>query len=220
MTNAVAQATNSLSPINGLDVVNAVNGFYSSAFNHTIWLLGALLTILGFAVPAIYYFLQKRQLALKEKALFDRLEKEVVNLGESLRQANINFLTEQKTAMEDRFEVLESKINTEAAMAGGRSFHLQGNAQKDKGLFESALESYMLALEYYCKAKRLNAAQRVMRLITKVVLPEMKAKQFSEENIQHLNRALESATNLKSDLLNTDIDELKKALADAKNRKP
>jgi len=220
MTNAVAQITNSVSPINGLDVVNAVNGFYSSAFSHTVWLLGILIGLIGIVVPAAYYFLQSRQLALKEKILSEHLENEVSKLGATLRKTNLEFLEEKQKATQVEFEKLEANITSELHFAKGGICLVQANAFLSAGDHKTALQSFTWAIDQFSKVPSAVQIQTCLRAVIEGVLPLLKKNDFIDsESTDHLNKIIELTKEIKAKgLLNEKIDELNKAWAEAKKR--
>ena len=104
-------------------------------------------------------------------------------------------------------------------MASGRSFHLQANSQLDKGHNDDALWSFSVAINSYVKAKKLDAVQRLLKIITKQVLPKLNKAQLTDGITNKLNLALDCASKIESNkLLDADIKELKKALAETKTR--
>ena len=206
MTNAIAQITNSISPINGLDVVNAVNGFYSSAFNHTIWLLGILLTILGFAIPAVYFVLARIQLKIREK----KLEEKFAQKFEALRK-NLQAETEEK------FKALETLIKKEAHAATSRLFYVAAKNSEDEGRFKEALNLDVQAIEYGVLSSNFTGVQSFIRHTTKNVLPKMNKEHFSNvEFVSGIEAVIKSA-GAADPLLKIDVDAFNAALEKAKN---
>ena len=224
MTNAVVQITNSTSPINGLDVVNAVNKFYSSAFNHTVWLLGILIGLFGVVVPVAYYFLQNRQLELKEKALekslSEYLKQEVAKLGEALRKENNNSLKIEHNATQQRFSQLEKNINADIAGAKGGIFHVQGNTALQAGHYVEALKSFTRAVEHFLEGDLLENVQMTLHIMIDKILPKLSKNDFATPKIISESQCcLKTARNAEShNLLNGDIDRLEKVLAEAQAR--
>jgi len=213
MTNAVAQITNPVSPINGLDVVNAVNGFYSTAFNHTVWLLGALMTILGFVVPVFYFALAKWQLKLREQKLLEALEKRLL-------EANAKFMEDDKAIFKRTFEILESQTKKELWIAQGGIYHLQGNIQLDAGNNVDSAFSFTEAIRFYSMAGELKFVQQMLGVLTTGTLPKLKKSDF---NSSELKAEFQDAVTIPGKieakgLLDVSIEKLKNAIATAQLR--
>ena len=209
MTNAVEQITNSISPINGLDVVNAVNGFYSSAFNHTIWLLGILITILGFAIPAVYFVLARIQLKIREKKLEEKFETKFRELEKA-----------GKNALKQEFERIEKDAKNKMVLLEGSLFYVLGNTQCEKGDYKGVLTHFAKTLKKAVEAECPQSFQVMIRFVTENVLPKMKKQDFENLNAEtEFNEALDSGYKIPaSNLLDLDIEEAKKSLAAAKAR--
>jgi tetratricopeptide (TPR) repeat protein len=208
MTNAVAQQiTNPVSPINGLDVVNAVNGFYSSAFNHTIWLLGSLLTIFGFAIPAVYFVLAKIQLKIREKMLEVKFTQKFEALAKSLQEET-----------EKKFKVLETAIEKEAQISNAKIFYIAGKIMQDAGTFKEALDAYVQAIGSAVQSSDLERVQKFIRYATNHVLPEMNKENFSDAQFVSAIEAIIKSAGAVDPLLKIDVDAFNAALEKAKNR--
>ena len=229
MTNAVLEITNSVAPINGLEVVKQVNDFYTSsfgyAFNHIFWLLTGMLTLLGIAVPAAYYFLQNRQLELKEKALEktlnEYLKQEIANIDESLHKEIQKLLKAEREEMQQKFDKLKKNTNDNLARANAGIFHVQGLAAFNAGDHLEALKSFTRAIEFFLAGDLLEHVQLTMTNI-KNNLPKLSKKDFSDPKIMsELHAALETTKKAQPhNLLNNDIKQLEKALAAAQAREP
>ena len=226
-SNSVTTVTNVVvSNITGLDVVNQVKDYFSISYTHTLWLVGAmltiagfLLTILGFVIPAAYYFLQKQQMALDKKAIGDQLKTDIAHLEATLRQANTKMFSDEKAAMQKSFLEIELKIKQESSIARGRSFHLQGNFLRDKGRHAEAVESYAKAIEGYAEGSRLKAVQQVMRLMTGL-LAGLKKTHFDTSGVElSVNETTQIIAKLESNgLLDADVNAMNKAMLAAKSR--
>lgn len=225
MTNALLTSTNTVvSNINGLEVVKQVNDFYSAAFDRAfgqiIWLLGILIGFLGIIVPLVYYFLQKRQLALKEQILTQRLQKEVEQLSESLSKTSKSFFEAERISITEKFNKLEAELQIKSSEAEASVFHLQGNMESGKGHFTAALRSYCSATKHYVKSGNLKCVQQMLGALKEFVLPKLKKTDFDDPEItSRLNKVLSEAENIQCQkLLDTRIEEVKKALAAAQKR--
>ena len=209
MTNAVAQITNSVSPINGLDVVNAVNGFYSSAFNQIGWFLGILLTILGFAVPAFYYALAKWRMKIE----VTQIEKKFETKFEELEKAG-------KNAIKQEFERIEKDAKNKMILLEGSLFYVLGNMSCEKGDHNGALTHFAKTLKKAVQAECAQSFQVMVRFVTENVLPKMKKQDFENLNAEtEFNEALDSGYKIPaSNLLDFDIEAAKKSLAAAKTK--
>ena len=133
MTNELITVTNVVSrEISGLDVVNSVNGFYSTAFDHILWLLGTLILLLGIVVPLVFYFFQKRQLALKEKALSEELESQFAQLSQALKKENADFFSNEKIALKKEIERLEMEAQKQMSFVAAGICSVQANIYLEK----------------------------------------------------------------------------------------
>jgi hypothetical protein len=212
MTNAVSNITNSPASINGLDVVEKVNGFYTTAFDHAfsqiLWLLGILIVLLGIIVPVVYYFLQNRQLALKEKALTEYLEKEVSKLGDSFREKNQIFL-----------DGLEKKLKGEILHAKAGVCLVQGNSYLRAGQKKNALSSYAWVLTLFTQAPDLKQVQASLRFQAEQVFPKVNKNDFDTDISAQFNEAIKLISEIKAGgLLDVDFEKYKKEFAAAQIR--
>lgn len=219
MTNAL-EITNSPVAINGLDVVKQVDEFYSTAFDHILWLLGTLILLLGIAVPLAFYFFQKRQLMLKEQSLAEKLEKEIKQQSKMLTDLTKTTLQAEKETITVKLAELKMQLKTETAEAMGSMYHLQGVYNQNNGMHVLAIESYTAAIEEYTQAKNLKCVQQMLTLIAEYNLSRMNKPSFEDSDIvTHTNRAISVASEIScKGLLDVSIKNLKKALVEAQKR--
>jgi hypothetical protein len=222
MTNAVLETTNSPAAINGLDVLDKVNGFYSIAFDHILWLLGTLILLLGIVVPVAFYFFQKRQLVLKEQMLTEKMEKEFEQRGKALNDLIKESFQKEKAKIAEKLAELEAQLKVNTAEALGATFHIQGNNQSDGGFYALAIGSYAGAIDEYKKAGNWKCVQQMLNLITIHNLPQMNKDSFVDNQvIDQINYAVSTAKEISCNgLLDVSIENLKKALMEAQRREP
>jgi hypothetical protein len=207
MTNTVAQITNSVSPINGLDVVNAVNGFYSGAFTNIAWLLGILVTLFGIAVGAIYYLIQNLQLKLQKEKLEKKFTADFEELKTNLREENQRII-----------DGLGKKLKAEVQHAKAGICLVQGHFYLEKGNKKDALESYFLTIRYFSQTTDFKQLQGTLQYVTGI-LADFSKSHISSEAIKRYEIAMESIGKIESKgLLDIDIEKIKKALAEAQKR--
>ena len=223
MTNAVLEITNSPIAVSGLDVIKQVNDFYSisfdRAFTQILWLLGILIGLLGIVVPVIYYFLQKRQLELKEDELTQHFEKKMLVLEESLKKEIGLAFDDQKTKSKEAFEKLENKTIRMFSKAEAKVLQVQGNLTFSQQRFGISLDSLHRALENYIQCSELKFVQQILKFITGSLLPQMNKAHFEEFNIEAFEKTLSKVGEINCDgLLDKDVVLVKKALADAQKR--
>jgi len=221
MTNAVAQITNSVSPINGLDVVNAVNGFYSGAFTNIAWLLGILVTLFGIAIGAIYYLLQNLQLKLQKEKLEKRFAADFAVLEKTLREKTLNLFESEKMALRQELVRMENELTQKNKNTMAGVFYLAAETQFRSGNIKGALMGYAQALESVVEGKALTSIQSLLKHLTVEILPTLTKKDFKDESIKNsFDKALELTAKLKEQLLGSDIEDVKKALVEAQKREP
>jgi len=222
MTNAVEQITNPVSPINGLDVVNAVNGFYSSAFVHTCWLLGILITILGIAVPTAYYLLQNRQLKLKERSIEDNLvksiESKVTAARKSLSEENTKSLAQEMQKVMQKFGDLDQQTNRKLNFAVAGILQVQGNILSEKNEHFESVKSYLSAVKTFSIATAVESVRSNLLMATEQ-LSGVNKQDFEDGSLTKLaNEAIEQIAELDEVLLNDDVKKFKESLSEASNR--
>jgi len=222
MTNAIPEITNSPVAINGLDVVKKVNDFYATSFNHILWLLGVLIALLGIVVPVVYYFLQKRQLTLSEKIIIEGQKRDFEELEKKLKQESAQFQEAQRELAKKEFEQLESKINRRISFALGGLYMLQANFERERKSFRTAFESYIDGIEKFAEGLHLKAVQQNLRLATDKTLPELNKNHFRDEALaKKAATVIESVQKIEAKgLLDVDIRNFQKALANAQEREP
>jgi hypothetical protein len=219
MTNAL-EITNSPIAINGLDVVRQVDEFYSSAFDHLLWVLGTLILLLGIAVPVIFYFFQKRQLAFREKMLADELKNQFTDLSSSLRKENSDFMDKEKIALKLELEDLEKKVQRKSADLASAIFYTQATSFLEKGVTTTAFALFVKTLTFGVKTENPVNVQNALKFITNFALPKMTKSDFGDMTfVTEFENAIEAAAKMESKgLLDVDVKEVKKAFAEAKKR--
>jgi hypothetical protein len=219
MTNTIP-ITNSIQPINGLDVVEQVDKFYSTAFDHLLWTLGTLILLLGVVVPLAFYFFQKRQLTLKEKALAEELKSQFANSEAALRKENADFLAQEKIVLKQAIDNLQNELNSKINDTCGVIFAMQGNIFLEKGMQQAAFDFFSKTLRYAVDTQNPVSVQGTLRFLTIQALPKMAKNHFADEAaVIRFKNAIEDASKMKSNgLLNADIQEIRKAFAEAQKR--
>jgi hypothetical protein len=207
MTNEIP-ITNSPLAINGLDVVKQVDEFYSTAFDHLLWLLGTLIILLGIVIPLAFYFFQKRQLALKEQALTEYLKTEVSRFEKSFRDENQKFV-----------DGLGNKIKGEVAHAKAGVCLVQENVYWSNGRKKDAMGCHAWVIKLLAETADRKQTQRQLRYITEQIFPRVNRNDFDEEVSKALTESVNIISEIKANgLFDLDIENYKKALAAAQTR--
>ena len=201
--------TNAQPSSGGTDVVNSVNGFYSSAFTHTCWLLGILLTILGFAIPAAYFVLAKIQLKLREQKLIEQLKREIEETGKKLQTENSN-----------NFDALEKKLKTEIRHAKAGVCLVQGHFFMESGHKKPAIESYIATIKNFALTPDFKQLQGTLECLAGA-LKTCNREDITSEAAEAFPKIIESVGKIEvNGLLDTEVKNLKKEFKEAQERKP
>ena len=190
-------STNAQSGISGLDVVNQVKDFFSTAYTQTIWLLGSLITILGFAIPAVYFWLAKIQLKIREKKLAEQLKKDFEEFGKKL----------------------ENTLKAEIHDAKGGVCFVQGKYFLQSGDKKNALKSFIAMVDNFAMAATdFKNLQGSVRYLTGE-LEDFNKEDVSLEAANLFNKIIGPISKIQSGgLLDEDIEKLKNAFAEAQIR--
>jgi hypothetical protein len=192
-----------------LDVVNAVNGFYSSAFVHTCWLLGILLTIFGFAIPAVYFVLAKIQLKLREQKLITHLKKDFDESVKKLQKENA-----------EKFETLEKKLKADIKHAKAGILLVQGHFYMESGQKKPAIESYIGTVKNFALTTDFKQLHRGLENLAEALKTCSRADITSEAAVT-FPAVIELVSKVEANgLLDTEVEKLKKAFTEAQERKP
>jgi hypothetical protein len=221
VTNVVTlMATNAQPSIGGLDVVNAVNTFYSGAFTSISWLLGILVTFFSLVLGAIYYLIQNLQMKLQKEKLEKKFVADFESLEKKLRENILTSLSDEKAGLEKKFKELEARIEISTLQSKASTFALMGKIASDSKEYTSAFNAFVKSIDASANANKAEAAQRSLRLLTKKILPLMNKGHFSgSEHIKIVDMLLKSCEAINSNsLLSMDISDFKKELDEAKKR--
>jgi hypothetical protein len=173
-----------------------------------------LLTILGFAIPAVYFFLQRMQLKMSEQRLERHFEAKFEQLKKDL-QTNIakSFESEQADARKSLRELeLTTEATTQSIVA------LIGETQGHRG---SALDTYRNALDSFIALSSDERIQKLLRYVKKHVLVKMSKDDFSPKTLdmEALTKSLKKVEE-RNPLLKADVSDFRDALLEAQNRQP
>ena len=94
------------------------------------------------------------------------LKKEIEQIDRNIKKEIID---ELNATMEKRLQEYEKRINEFNESTNAKAFHLQGNLQREKEQFQSALGDYMVAANSYYNCDDFQNLQTTLRLIDECI---------------------------------------------------
>ncbi len=156
-----------------LELINKVDSFYNSAWDKLVLVGTVSFGLIGFIVPLIIQWYQKRTLKLSEELL----KKEIENQTLKLKNEIVKEVTE---GMELKILDYESRVSKFNASANARAFHLQGNLTLNDGGFQSALGDYITSSFNYLKCDDYLNLQTVLTLIADSCIPNLSIEEIDD----------------------------------------
>lgn len=103
-------------PISGLDVLNNVNTFYDSSWNKLIWVVGALLAVIGVIIPLVIQYWQNKKVKTSENLLREEIKLAVngakYEIGTEISKVIDLLKTDINTGIADSVLLAKVEINT------------------------------------------------------------------------------------------------------------
>lgn len=182
-----------------LEVLNAVNTFYSQSFSQLITITVAVLAFVGVVMPILFSMYQKRLFKIEHKEIEHKLRITIESeFEEKMAQLNKQRL-EELQAQKDEFNVLKNNLDRKFNKLEGALLHVQAvNSNGTVSAYRDFMDS---AISYIYGHENLNL-RRVMNQIIEDCLPKISVSDFEYAT------ELEGMHNkLLSDLKNYNTDE-------------
>ena len=169
---------------NGIDLITKVDSFYNSAWDKLIIVVTLSFAIIGILIPFVIQWYQKKTLNISESLLKKEIEAQTIKIKEEL-------LAEIKEELTEKLIVFEKNIEKIQASSDGKSFHIQGNMQFNKGLVAEALGDFIASAEFYLVGEDYRNLQTVMRVISETYIPKLSIEEIEDLKISR-DRDLDS----------------------------
>jgi hypothetical protein len=153
--NAVIQQASAID--HSLEIIQKVNTFYDSAWQKLLFFITIALAVVGVIIPFFLQRTQSRQLKIDSANLKLEFSTLINKAKEDLTNEINENLAKKFKKLDDSFDLLRAEIYA-------RHFHLQGNLL-DSSNKESAICSYLAAVEFYMKAKDKEAQTEMLRAL-------------------------------------------------------
>jgi hypothetical protein len=225
-TNLVIYATNSItvvttnfvsSDITGLEVVNKVNGLYSSVFNHFLVMMAIMGAVVGGVIPVLLERKQRREGRLQQKQMDEKfklqLEKAQKNTDEKITK-----LDTEKQAIEKSLKETEGRIEKKLASLKGLIAHTDAITSFKEKNFPNALKSGVTAARSYLSGEEKINSQRILNLIIRCLEKLTKAQVQETELAERLSKLNEDLKTMGAHIQPEQVKRFNEALEAALNR--
>ncbi|MBN2605918.1 MAG: hypothetical protein JXR47_01140 [Thiotrichales bacterium] len=159
-----------------LNVLTAVNQFYSQAFAQLITVTIAILAFAGVLMPILLSLYQKRIFRLEHKEIENKIESRFLQLAAELKEEINEKFREKDKESKKEILALENKMDKEIAATLAGILHVQGNqllrvpnatAFGVESMIRAALES-IKALKEELLRKQINIVLDVLPTLNRV----------------------------------------------------
>lgn len=153
-----------------LEILDKVNGFYSSAFSQLVTITLGLIAFIGVFVPILTTYYQSRTMRIERETLEEYFLNRIKNIRNEieveLEQKILSSLGEFEKDQERKFERVIAGV-----------FHVQANFQIDRKSYKNATKSAISAIESCIKSKDELNLQSGIKLLLERCLPNLSAEQ-------------------------------------------
>ena len=171
-------------PLQPLEVLQYVNGFYSESFTQLITLFGVLCGLVGIVIPILYWVVQKRFFKAENQEIKNSIQKELreeYNL--EIKKISEVYLKKEKE-YEDKILGMEKKLVKEIEKVSAGVYYVQGNMLIESSRFLGGFMSFLKAGRGAIISDNEKILKQVIKVITKTCLPGINKSQLNnEENI-------------------------------------
>ena len=230
--------------LTSFEILNNVNAFYDTSWNHLLLFSGALAVVIGIIVPLLIQYYQTRLFRIEEDNIQRRINDKTTEVKNSLaEQQSLEFQNMRERIKEEHTQ-LDKKISASLAdlekssaaqmkqlkeetakqiqQTKGNIYHVQAQVLASKGSFPGAVESMLTALVSEAQSGDERNLQRgITTLTTKYLLKVTKTQWDNNPEIKSLgDLLLEHLSAMNENERYTEaMDDLKKAFSQASNRK-
>ena len=225
------------------DILNNVNAFYDTSWNHLLIYTGVLAVVIGIIVPILIQYYQTRLFRIEEENIQKRINDKTSEVKCSLsEQQAIEFLKmkegiksemvelDRKVAeslsvlehkSEEQMKHLKEETSKQIIQTKGNIYHVQANMLATRGAYSGAVESLLTALISEAKSGDERNLQRGINTLTNKYLPKVTKAQCEElpEIRAQADVLLERLSAINENERYTEaINSIKKAVSQAENR--
>jgi hypothetical protein len=211
-----------------LQILNNVDAFYNTSWQHLIWYTSALIGVVGLLVPFLSQWFQRRSFDTEKTALRNelksQLQMEVTGLKPSLEAIIKEQAALELKKLEDKINQTEKTLQEQIAFAMGGVFYLQGSTDLRAGLHTAAAVSFVRCAREELRSNHEAALQKALNRLQDECLNKMTTHDFEaaqpyfdfDKEIPELLDLLEKS-NKRGQFTNY-IQSIKAALSNAKKR--
>jgi hypothetical protein len=163
--------------ISGLDVLNQVDQFYSSAMDRLLWIIGTAAGVVIIVIPIILTVIQSRMLERERKGLLRETKQEALAAMEVRIQ---EIIEEQSERHEKALSQVQENMDAEIAGVEALSYHLQGAIYLRDGQSGEALLNFVNAARGQLRGKKYARLRRVLGYIVNDVMKIADAKDYKD----------------------------------------
>lgn len=185
-------ATNALSVVPTpeiLDLIQKVDTFYNTSWNHLLLYSGITITTLGVFLPLLIQWFQTRSIRREEEAsitkintlvaaartelasqLSNEAEIQKIQIAEQLKQFKELLATTSKSLTDDidkKVNQAKTELETQVEATTGNVFHVQGSMLLNEKDYTGAVRSYLIgAMKFAAGHDELNLRRAIAQVIS------------------------------------------------------
>jgi F0F1-type ATP synthase membrane subunit b/b' len=185
-----------------LEIVEKVDAFYKTSWEHLLLFGGIAAFVLGVVLPLLHTFYQRRLFKVERTAVDQLIKERIEEVKSSLfeeyqrdlqsARAEITASLAAATTKVDEavsalrkeqwkeFAKLRTELNQEARRLRGSINHVQGNDQLDRKAFIAAIDSFADAAVHFAECKDELNLGRVLAILEDDCLPHVEKKLYDE----------------------------------------
>ncbi len=156
-----------------LEIISAVNSFYSQSFNQLITITLGFLAFAGVLMPILLAWFQKRLFKIEQKEIESIIAERMNDVEERLNDRINNNILTKASEQNLLLEQLDSKLEKNVAHALAGVLHVQGLMLLNNNNYWFAFSSFTRAAIENIKANNEGKLRTVLRLILHSCLPNM-----------------------------------------------
>ncbi|WP_029933355.1 hypothetical protein [Thiomicrospira pelophila] len=163
-----------------LEIISAVNNFYSQSFGQLITITLGFLAFIGVFLPILLTFYQKRLVNLEQTEIEAMLTKRLGQIESSLQEKLDRDLAEKDILLTQKISNSEEKLQERVSHALSGVLFVQGSLQLSNKLYWLASYSFVRAAKESIKANEEGNLKKALRLIIVNCSPNMTEQNYTE----------------------------------------
>jgi hypothetical protein len=210
-----------------LQIIDKINGFYSTSFSQLITITIAILGFSGIVLPIIIQFMQNRTFRIEQKFLQVQIDQEIKLATAELKTEISNLFTKEKETIQAQLKaelsLLKTSMENKFNVAQAGTFFIQAVNKNEKKQFAVAARDYAFAAEMFLKGLDDLNGQRAIKGLIEVALPKIDSSSFDSE--PQLGSSIEDLLKLLGERNDNNrfqdtITSIKTGVSQAKKRNP